>query len=71
MEWCFMCGVTSIACVCVSTTVVVMTYINVFLQGFVYGNTVSGQVLYSMDRIEDSTVCYNQVMLGRERLTVF
>jgi hypothetical protein len=37
-----MCGVTSIACVC----------------KFVCGNTVAGQVLYSVGHTEDSTVCY-------------
>jgi hypothetical protein len=65
------CEVSPVLLVCVSITVVVMTYINAFLQRFVYGNTVAGQVLCSMDRIEDSTVCYNRVMLGRERLAVF
>jgi hypothetical protein len=65
------CVVSPVLLVCLSITVVVMTYINVFLQGFVCGNTVAGQVLYSMDRIEDSIVCYNQVMLGREHLIVF
>jgi hypothetical protein len=48
-----------------------MIYINAFLQRFVYGNTVAGQVLYSMDRIEDSTMCYNRVMLRRDNLAVF
>jgi hypothetical protein len=65
------CVVSPVLLVCVSITVVVMTYINAFLQRFVYGNTVAGQVLYSMDRIEDSTVCYNMGYFGKRAFGCF